>query len=341
MASDEVGDPGLVRVDRYEATLAMHTVARHALTGLVRYLPARATDPLRRQVSTPARSRRQRASSLFVAVLRHGGIPTRVKTFTLADNGRLSLNNADSLVIRQLYWFGETGWEPELMPAWRYFCSHASSILEIGANVGYYTVQGALAAPRTKYVAVEPHPVAARNCQANLDLNHVTSVRLVRAAAVSQRDTTTVQLHVPRKDHFAAPAGGFVGGSTEIPPSLAHHIADVIEAPAVDVRSLLKGVDLMKLDVEGFEHALLSAAVDHLRVQHPTVVVEVLGGTRKLRDLLRSLCDESGYRFYVPSARGLVELESGRIGDVALQRDFGTRDAIMSYAPIPGYLLVS
>lgn len=83
-------------------------------------------------------------------------------------------------------------------------CRHAGGVLELGANMGYFTVQGGRAAPSTRYVAVEPHPGSWRICRDNLALNGVTSVRLLAAAAAADPTVSTVSLHVSA-DQLATP----------------------------------------------------------------------------------------------------------------------------------------
>lgn len=326
-------------MDKFEARLAVHAVGRRMLSAAVRRLPLTVSDAMRRGAAAATDSRWSRANDRMVSTFRLGGVPARASTFVLPDNPRLTFVNADSLVLRQLYWLGQRGWEPELLPVWLHLCGQASSIVEIGANVGYYTVQGAVAAPHADYVAVEPHPVAAEALLANLRLNGIDSVRLIRAAAVERAEATPVQLRVPRQDHFAAPAGGFVGSSSELPAHLSRHIAEVIETPAVGVEELVTGAGLIKLDVEGYEHALLSAAEDYLREYRPTIVVEVLHGTPRLRALLASLCTDSAFRFYAPSPSGLVDVPPQRIPDVDLRKEFQTRDVILTCSEIPRHLL--
>src|SRR5215212_6643397 len=93
---------------------------------------------------------------------------------------------------------------PRLLPWWRHCCTRASAVLELGANVGYFTVQGATAAPGARYVAVEPHPVSAGVCRANLALNGIGSVELLEAAAVPGAGPSAVELQVPA-DQLATP----------------------------------------------------------------------------------------------------------------------------------------
>ena len=125
-----------------------------------------------------------------------------------------------------------------------------------------------------------------------------------------------VELHVPR-DQLAAPTVAFVGADTELPEPMSRHVAQTISVPAVDVRSLLPGVDLLKLDVEGQEHALLAAGREHLRTHRPTVFVEVLPGTARLRRLLADLC-----RLEIPDILGAPLLDR-----------YGGQDVIVSPEP--------
>jgi FkbM family methyltransferase len=316
--------------DRAVAHLQLGT--RRITAGAVRRLPVTVADRLRGPASRPPRSRRRHAHDALLHLLRRGGIPGGVRTFALPDNPELRFVSEESLVLHQLYWFGERGWEPQLLPWWRRFCRRSSAILELGANVGYFTVQGAKAGPQARYVAVEPHPFSARVCRANLELNRVGSVELVTAAAVAGTEPPAVELQVPR-DQLATPTVAFVGADTELPEPMSRHVTQTVSVPTVDVRSLLSGVDLLKLDVEGQEHALLAASREHLRTAKPTVFVEVLPGTARLRGLLAELCRDDGFHCYVPRADALVRLEVPDILGAPLLDRYGGQDVIVSADP--------
>src|SRR4029450_10884196 len=70
--------------------------------------------------------------------LYRGGIPRAVTQFRLTDNPDAAFVAVDSQVLEQLYWAGEQGWEPELLPWWRAFCRDSRSVLELGTNIGYF-----------------------------------------------------------------------------------------------------------------------------------------------------------------------------------------------------------
>jgi FkbM family methyltransferase len=266
--------------------------------------------------------------------LHQGGIPRAVSRFRLLDNPELEFVAVDSQVLEQLYWCGEQGWEPELLPWWREFCRRSHSVLELGTNVGYFAVQGGRAAPDVRYVAVEPHPVSAEACRRHLALNSVTSVEVIEAAAVADPAVSSVPLLVPA-DQAATPTVAFLSPDTELPADMAREVVAVLDVPAIDVRRLLDGVDLIKMDVEGQEHLLLTAMRAHLRTRRPTLFVEVLAGTVQLRAVLADLCATDGYRCYALSRQGLVELEPWRLATVRLMDEYGCQDVLLSAADLP------
>jgi FkbM family methyltransferase len=208
------------------------------------------------------------------------------------------------------------------------------SVLELGANIGYFAVQGGRAAPDVRYVAVEPHPVSAEACRRHLALNGVTSVELIQAAVVADPAASSVPLLVPA-DQGATPTVAFLAPDTELPADMRRDVIAVLDVPAIDVRQLIDGVDLIKLDVEGQEHVLLAAIRAHLRQRRPTLFVEVLAGTVQLRALLADLCATDGYRCYALSRQGLVELEAGQLATVRLMDEYGCQDLILSIADLP------
>jgi FkbM family methyltransferase len=261
-------------------------------------------------------------------------MPRAVSRFRLVDDPTLEFVAVESQVLEQLYWSGARGWEPELLPWWRACCRSARSVLELGANVGWFAVQGGRAAPGVRYVAVEPHPVSARVCRTHLALNGVTSVDVLEAAAVADPALASVALHVPA-DQAATPTIAFLPEDTELPADMALDVPTVLDVPAVAVRTLVDGVDLIKLDVEGQEHVLLGAVRDHLREHRPTLFVEVLPGTAQLRTLLADLCTTGGYRCFAFGRDGLVALDPTRLATVRLMDEFGCQDVVLCAGDLP------
>jgi FkbM family methyltransferase len=302
-------------------------------------VPAPALEKLRRSFpSTPAASVRHRIERQVLEVVRHRGIPAEVEAFQLIDNPSVSLVRADSFVAERSYWFGETfGYEPGGIHWWRFFCQRAERILELGANIGYYTVQGAAAAPEARYMAVEPHPGCALTCRRNIEINRLRNVEVIEAAAVGFAEAPEVTLMLPGgHDHYVeAPCTGFVGRNELHRADADDPNYQSVVVPAIELRSLIAGVDLFKLDVEGQEHALLSSIEQELRTSRPTIFLEILDGTPKLRSFVIELCADTGYGCYIPTLQGLIPIPAGEIANRSVDSRFGTRDVVLTCHP-PG-----
>lgn len=306
-------------------------------------VPARTFASLRRTFPESApQSLRHRAQRVALAVVRHRGVPAETKTFTLVDNPNLCLVNADSYVIERLYWFGERyGYEPEVLRWWREYCRRSTSILELGANVGYFTVQGAKAAPAARYQAVEPHPDCAAACRENLRINGITNVAVLEAAAVGELDAESVSLITPggtNRDHYQAPCSGYVGRN-EMHRSRPDGASwGSVLVAAARLADLVPGVDLLKLDVEGQELSLLSSIIGQIVALRPTIFVELLDDTPNLRTFIADLCESTGYRCFVPTVSGLRSLPTADIHTVSVIRSYRTRDVILTCDVVPEWI---
>ena len=86
------------------------------------------------------------------------------------------------MVMDAIYWFGVQGYEGRMADVWETLCSTAKCIVEVGANVGLFTVLGGLAT-RGSYVAVEPVPEIANLLSRNIARNNLAGKIEVRQAA--------------------------------------------------------------------------------------------------------------------------------------------------------------
>lgn len=260
-----------------------------------------------------------------VAVLRHRTLAP-LTDFALYDNPGVRLVAVDSRLLRLLYWYGQHGYEGAEVDLWRLFCSRARRIVEIGANVGYYTVQGASAGPTADYVAVEAHPDSADILRRNLALNGLHRVEVVQAAALGTADVAEVELALPDLEVYAAPTGAYVSRGGEGVPGYrpAHR---TVRVPVVAATQLVAGADLLKLDIEGMEADVLEPVLPTLLKVRPTLFVEVLRQSPRLRAVLVGLL-HADYLLAVICPAGLTELDEQQLSTADLMTAFGGRDVI-------------
>ena len=152
------------------------------------------------------------------------------------------------------------------------------TVADVGANWGYFTLLAAsLVGPSGRVVALEPEPRLFHLLDENVRLNDLSQVTTFRAAA-TDRSNVTLPLRI-----FDETSGNW--GVSSIASALAGETRDV------DGRSLdglmtelgLGTIDLVKVDVEGHELAVLSGMAAGLAANryrrliiewHPTILSE-------------------------------------------------------------------
>lgn len=141
--------------------------------------------------------------------------------------------------------------------------SRASTVVDVGANIGLSTILLARSAQRV--IAFEPSPANVGYLRRNLASNGIANVEVV-AAAMSDRPGT-LRFHVAQ----------FGAGSHVVAPGhvLGNAVA-TIEVPAVTLDDALTvPVSFIKIDAEGHEPDVLAGARAVLARDRPLIYTEV------------------------------------------------------------------
>ncbi len=125
-------------------------------------------------------------------------------------------------------------------------------VLEIGANVGYYTIlMGKLVGENGKIYSYEPYPRSVDILIRNLSLNNLTNVVEVHNLAVSSENAVKKL---------------YLGSATNIHTLLNYKTGDsnpdYIEVKTKDIREILvnadRKIDLLRMDIEGHEREIFN-----------------------------------------------------------------------------------
>ncbi|GAA4811547.1 hypothetical protein GCM10023200_56670 [Actinomycetospora chlora] len=273
-------------------------LTRRTLDAGLRAVPDRVVDAVHDRWITPDGVRDARWR-LPATALYYRPLPGATITVPGGRGERLAV--VGSRTERVLWWFGEAGYEAAEAAWWRRLCARAGDVLEVGANIGYYSVVGA-AATSGAYTAVEAQPDAAAIVRRNLDLNGLHDARVVAAAAVADGAPDHLELALPdQESHQTAPTGSYLRDRAEGVDDRA--AGRSVTVPTTPASALFTGRDLVKLDIEGSEAAVLTAAREAVLAARPVLLVEVLGGARRLHAVLADLL-EHDYRLLAPTGAG-------------------------------------
>lgn len=212
-----------------KATVA--TAAARAARAYVRHVPVAALKPLLlRRLIEPA-------------LRRH---PVRFVTETL-DGVRIGGTTRD-MIERYVYVFGV--WEPDITAWMRPRLLEGRTLVDVGANIGYFTLLGSrLVGTTGQVVAVEALPETFVRLQDNLTMNRSENVRALNLAAAAEEGVLTL---------FGGESHNR-GTTTTVPSDDLVEIDQVEAVPLADVLTPteIATVRLIKIDVEGGEMDVL------------------------------------------------------------------------------------
>lgn len=148
--------------------------------------------------------------------------------------------------------------------------TRAPSIVDAGAHVGAATHYFKRRYPDARVLAFEANPVTFALLQENIARNHLSDVHATQAALAPQSGEIAFYT-TPTDDEPGA------WGDSAIRQAWHEEETAVVRVPAVTLSSLLsEPVDLLKLDIEGMETAVLEEAAGSLR-QVREVILEYHG----------------------------------------------------------------
>jgi FkbM family methyltransferase len=182
-------------------------------------------------------------------------IALRVRDLTLL------LDRADVAVSRRI--IEDRVYEPHLTPVFDHYCKPGMTVVDIGANLGYYTLLASRAVgPEGRVIALEPNSENCRLLLLSALMNDAGNVDLLPVALDDHRGWS----------HFSAALGTngcFLSGG----PALADGRGFVV--PTFTLDELVDGpVDLIKIDVEGAEFRVMSGARRTITTHRPIVITE-------------------------------------------------------------------
>ncbi len=147
------------------------------------------------------------------------------------------------------------------------FVKEDSIVVDIGANIGWYSILLGRAASRGRIIAFEPIPSTLGFLRKNLTLNNATNVE-IHEYGLSDEDKDLVFFF---HSHLS--------GATSAKNLLDNGDAIEIQARVRrmdDVLAAETRIDLLKCDIEGAELFALRGGMDTLRRTKPVIFVEML-----------------------------------------------------------------
>jgi FkbM family methyltransferase len=184
------------------------------------------------------------------------------------------------------------GYEPDIAAVIDYFVGNDGSMVDVGANFGYFSIY--LASREGFCGTVDAFEPSARGFNDFEKL--VAGFELAERIRIHQcalgDSTGTVELFVSNSD-----------GLTTMVPAMANRLEKVLSQRTVELRTLddypIGPIDLIKIDVEGAETLVITGGLEAIKAHSPVVVFESWATLDDSAAFTRLL--NCGYRFFVPA----------------------------------------
>ena len=219
-------------------------------------------------------------------------ITYQVGGYIVIDGLTIYLNPGDQVITPAM--LAQGTWEPLETSLFLDNVRPGDTVIDVGANIGYYTLVAARkVGPRGKVIAFEPDPESFSFLKRNVKANGLTNVVLEQKALSNSHGRLNLYLaRENRGDHRIFPA---------------QESRDAVEVEALPLDDYLQdsvSVNFIKIDTQGAEGVIVEGMLRTLRAQHdPMLVVEFwpygLSRARYPATRLLEYFETLGYEIYV------------------------------------------
>jgi len=162
-----------------------------------------------------------------------------------------------------------------------------ATFVDVGAHNGLMSIYAALIGGATKVLSFEPNPPMFEMLKANLELNNCTNVTPFGLALGDKRGTASIAIDTENS------------GAAHIttPEHAAEHTVSIDTLDHVAKTNGLDHINLMLMDVEGYENNVLIGAEKMLSTHKPDLIIEYDPNDRDSR--VTDILQRHGYKVYI------------------------------------------
>lgn len=194
--------------------------------------------------------------------------------FKLDGKSHFLLDNTKTDYLMQIIRKDPCSFERNVVMLYSRLCQkNKLKIVDVGANIGIYSIIAATINPTCHVDAFEPSPSNFNSLCQNLLLNNINTVRPINKAL--GKNESRIPLYIPDNEEISS-VSSMVEGFTEL-------FHDKVNSTIVDVVALdefykdrFQEIDLIKLDAEFFENEILLGGENLINTSKPIVICEAL-----------------------------------------------------------------
>ena len=222
----------------------------------------------------------------------------------------LITGNITSPITQTLFWGGVHAFENEEFPFFTKLISSCNLMLDIGSNIGYYTLLAKRFQPNIKVIAFEPMPSVFKYLNKNIQINHYKNVFTEQLALSNINGNASFYTRInPRMKSIVDQ----LPGDSSLDSSIVQSAIEVqVKLETLDnyVKQHLsenEKIDFIKIDTEATEHLVFQGAENVLKNHRPIIMCEVIKD--KIQHELEAIFSKYDYNYMRISNKELVLYE--------------------------------
>lgn len=233
------------------------------------------------------------------------------------NSGKIAIaTNQTSYLTQLLFWNGYKNFE--YSEIFENLSKNITTFLDIGSNIGYYSLIAAKSNPKIKVFAFEPAIGPKHFLQKNISLNNfqkrIKAIDLALSNHVGEINFYEVKsLKYKNLKHNLAGEGNAGTKTTS-----RNFIKNTVSATTLKnfiLNEKLTHIDLIKIDTEGTEIDILKSGKEAIKSFEPIIICETLYNTIEVE--LDDFFTELGYYFFNHTKNGLQRVST-------IKRDYDT-----------------
>ena len=174
-----------------------------------------------------------------------------------------------------LFWNGIDGFEPETSKALRALFERAETFVDVGANYGIYSILGGVWNPALRVIAFEPLTAIYEGLKKNVRCNRLEERIVCENLALASAGGAATFFIPNTEDKDLESTGTLATESWQARKGSPQVQVETVRFDDYERKHPIR-VDLVKIDVEDFEAAVLTGMQGVIRRDLPFIVCEIL-----------------------------------------------------------------
>ena len=220
-------------------------------------------------------------------------------------------SKGDDFIPTQVYWKGYSGYEYSIIPFY-YLSKESNTIIDIGANIGYYSIVASASNINSKIYAFEPVERIVNRFEKQIEINNYKNIKIEKLIVGNKNEA--VKFFIPKGNSMSLAAStkkGWVSNVDEV-------LVDSVTLDEYKNQNKINKIDLIKMDCEFHELEVLQGMTNILISDKPNIIMEVLfnedegvkGYFENSQHIeIEELMKKNGYYFYLITKETLFRID--------------------------------